>query len=219
MWQFFFLLAAILLIGVLIPQLLIRGAIGSWFRVFVVPGVILHELSHALACFLVGAKIHRIRLFKKTGGDVTHESSKIPIVGPLIIPLGPLIIGFLVSLWIGHRLLPFIHHWPTGLSLTDFPSLLWLIIRNLNWHSITTWVWLYLLLSIGATMTPSWKDFYNSLFSLIVLVAIVYFLHKWINWSGYLHYVIPILTLLLFVLSVSLVFSLVIYLISLIFVI
>lgn len=44
-------------------------------RVFF-PGIILHELSHAIACVALGVKIKKIKWISKEGGFVIHEHNK-----------------------------------------------------------------------------------------------------------------------------------------------
>ncbi len=40
------------------------------------PGIILHELSHAIACVVLGVKITKIQWISKDGGFVVHEHKK-----------------------------------------------------------------------------------------------------------------------------------------------
>ena len=40
------------------------------------PGIILHELSHAIACVVLGVKITKIKWISKDGGFVIHEHKK-----------------------------------------------------------------------------------------------------------------------------------------------
>ena len=47
----------------------------SLSRVFF-PGIILHELSHAIACVVLGVKIKKIQWIGKDGGFVVHEHNK-----------------------------------------------------------------------------------------------------------------------------------------------
>ncbi|MGE0433139.1 MAG: M50 family metallopeptidase [Planctomycetota bacterium] len=57
------------------------------FRLFVAPGIIVHEYSHALACLLTGTKIHEIKLFKRDGGHVKHEKPNATLLGlPFLAP-------------------------------------------------------------------------------------------------------------------------------------
>lgn len=44
-------------------------------RVFF-PGIILHELSHAIACVVLGVNIKKIKWISKEGGFVIHEHNK-----------------------------------------------------------------------------------------------------------------------------------------------
>ncbi len=65
--------ALLMLVGALLDHLWakILGA-GKIYRIFVTPGILVHELSHALACLLMGAKVTDMTIFDKEGGHVTH---------------------------------------------------------------------------------------------------------------------------------------------------
>ena len=74
---------------------ILLSSVGGIYRIFIAPGVILHELSHAFACLVTGAKVTSINVFKKDGGEVRHTKPIIPIIGQIFISLAPFIIGFL----------------------------------------------------------------------------------------------------------------------------
>jgi hypothetical protein len=57
-----------------------------------IPGIILHELAHAVGCIITGAKIKKIILISKEGGSVTYEEPKIPLLGTVIINTAPLLL-------------------------------------------------------------------------------------------------------------------------------
>lgn len=86
---------AILMMGSLFVERLWCRALGRGFRIFVAPGVIVHEYSHVLACLLMGARIEKIALFEKTGGYVRHSIPKIPKWPPVVGPsIGMVVISF-----------------------------------------------------------------------------------------------------------------------------
>lgn len=212
---------AIFVVGMLIPQLLARSALGSTFRLFVVPGVIVHELSHAIGCIITGAKIQRIRFFKREGGDTTHTTSPIPIIGQLIISMMPLAVGFAAVLFLSQKIMPTNYSISYGFSIKDFPSFAFQVFKLIQWHSITSWVYLYLILSIGSTMIPSIRDFINSLWAFVALGGVIYVVYRTPAWhvlaDHYATVLIPYLTLGFFILLILASISLVIYLISMIF--
>lgn len=65
------------------------------------PGVIAHELSHAIFCLFSGVKIHRIRLFQfgRTAGFVEHDEPQKFYQG-FLISVGPLLINSLLALFL-----------------------------------------------------------------------------------------------------------------------
>ncbi len=208
-------IAAIFLVGMMIPQLLARSVIGPFFRIFVIPGVIVHELAHAFFCVITGAKIRRIRLFKRDGGEVAHEQSKIPILGPLVITLAPMIIGLGLIIIMSRRIIPDSSAISFGSTIHDFPQFLFAVITHVAWRHAATWVWLYLILSIGATLAPSIQDLKNSWLPIGLIIILLGFLLK----TGLYHVALeaatlaalPGLTVALFILLVIVAFAAAIY--------
>lgn len=173
MIYFLILLSILLSLAYLCNYFLSHSILGSKWRIFVVPGVIFHELCHALACKLTGAKIIKISFFDKEGGSVTHNKPIVPILGPILISTAPLILGILVFYFLASRI-----HLESNL---DFPSL-YANYKSLNhlitfsWSNITIF---YLLISIAVTMTPSRKDLLNMLLPLIILVGVFYLIFRY----------------------------------------
>ena len=195
--------------------------IPGWIiSVLTFPGVILHETGHAIACVITGTKIHSIRLFKRDGGDVTHDVPKIPIVGSLFITMAPLLIGMFAIVFLAGRVMD-VDKLKLGNDVRDFWPFLFSVVGAVKWTSIATWVWLYLILSIGSTMMPSAQDFKNSWFSLFVLIvaiaAIFHLPHMLAPANFIATSLIPALILILFILLLLLLISLIIYLLSGIF--
>lgn len=209
---------AIFLVGMLIPQFLVRSIIGPVFRIFVVPGVIVHESSHALACLLTGAQIQNIRFFKREGGEVSHTPPSIPLLGPLLITSAPLIIGFLVLIFLAGKVLGDVSHLRVGHDIGQFPDFLMQVVKSVHWRIITSWVWLYLIFAIGSTMTPSIQDLKNSALPIGLLIAAAVIILRNPAWHASADklaiVILPALTAALFILLVLAFFSLIIYLIS-----
>lgn len=212
---------AIFIIGMMIPQFLVRSFLGPGFRLFVVPGVILHELSHAAACLLTGAQIQRIRFFKKDGGDVTHTQSPVPVIGQLIITMAPLFIGLAAVLFMASKVIPNLSHLHAGGSIVDFPSFFMQVIKSIKWMNPAAWVWMYLIISVGATMTPSIKDFTNSTIALLAIVVAIIFIYRNHGWRISADHIattiLPYLSVALFILLVLAAISLILWLLSGIF--
>lgn len=173
--------AAIVILSFLINTILVNS-IGGIYRVFVAPGVIIHELSHALGCMLTGAKITSIQVFKKDGGEVRHTPPKVPIIGQIIISLAPFFIGFLAIYYIakvvGVKTIPL----DIGSALFAQPlQILWEMLRSIEFGSLITWLAFYLILTIAVTMTPSSQDLRNVILSVITVIAIIFVLVRYLN--------------------------------------
>ncbi len=80
-----------------------------FFAIITAPGVVVHEIGHALFCLLAGVKIHHIKFFqfKQTAGYVIHDEPK-NIFASITISFGPLIINsFLTLLCFAHLNAPY----------------------------------------------------------------------------------------------------------------
>ena len=153
-------------------------------RVFVGPGVIIHEYSHALACVLTGTKIHEIKLFEKSGGHVTHAKRNPFIMA--VIAMAPLFGGILAIILlaalfgsIGVRF----HGGFIDLQPSNFPeAFLALMISAgrtfydniilLNAVTIFFIIFLYFVGSIAAVFAPSKADLKNGAIGLVLLFII-----------------------------------------------
>ena len=69
------------------------------YSLLTAPGVVLHELGHAIFCIFAGVKIHQIKLFRfgNPAGFVKHDEPD-KFYQSLLISLGPLIVNSLVTL-------------------------------------------------------------------------------------------------------------------------
>lgn len=211
MINFLILFLVLLILAYLTNYFLVHSFLGYKYRYFVAPGVILHELSHAAACKLCGAKIVQISFFEKDGGFVKHQKPIIPVLGPILISLAPLVVSIILFYFLakGFKLED-----PISLSAMffNFKSLLKTIDLT-NWRNLLI---IYLLLSTAVTMTPSWQDLVNMLAPLIFLLAIFYLLVHFsaINIGSFefvLMKLVPILNLAIFILLGCLLISLLFY--------
>ena len=198
-------------------NMLLLNSVGPFYRLVVVPGVIVHELSHAFACFITGAKVTGISMFKKDGGEVRHGHSKLPVLGPIFISIAPFLVGalaiFLLSKLIGFK--------TVNLTEYDFnPQNIALLIKStfgtLDLSKAKTWLALYLVLSIAVTMIPSVQDMRNILFSLVVLFGLIFVIYRYTNFRPDLTFLLRpelfvVLTSVLFLLIIALILSILIY--------
>lgn len=148
----------------LINWLLIRSIIRRWYRIFVGPGVIVHELSHAAGCLITGCQITEINFWKASGGHVKHYQPRDPFVRMVsepIIALAPiggtfLVLGFITWLF-----------YPQLFSY--FVSAKYEAVLNIfEWADWQTWLYLYLTTSLLATIAPSKTDMTYAFGSLVV---------------------------------------------------
>jgi len=123
------------------------------------PGVALHETSHALAGWLVGARVGRISILPARKGE-RIQLGFVPVeaTGPLqtsLIGLAPLITGCLALLLIGQLGLGL---GPVGAALAagEWDNALAGLAQVA--HSRDVWVWVYLAFAISNTMLPSRSD-------------------------------------------------------------
>ncbi len=105
------------------------------FRLSMAPGVIMHELSHALFCIFSGVKIYKIKLFSfsrrsKIAGYVQHAEPE-SFWQNFLITFGPLIINSLIVLFLA--------------ALIKAPYLVW---QN------TLYAWLGLVFGLQAIPSP-----------------------------------------------------------------
>jgi hypothetical protein len=213
----------ILFISFAVDRLLVNSFFGMGYRLFVSPGVILHELSHALLCFLTGAKIKSISLFDKEGGSVEHEPSKIPIIGPILISIAPFVAGvtaiYFLSNWLGMKQYDF----NTALfKYQDIVSYFKNLIATINLSDYKNWVIIYLALSVAVTMTPSKQDMKNILipvsFLLLLAVATFYFKLSFMQMINFpTDRILVLLSPILLLLILALVFSIIIFALTKVF--
>jgi hypothetical protein len=165
-------------------------------RIFLTPGIIVHELSHALACILTGASIQEISFFSEEGGHVTHTKSKIPLLGQPIISMAPMlgIPLFLLALSLIFRY--FLGCWflfsePQLDSLSsawDYFSIPFMMFK-MNFYTFHNWwfiLYLYLTLSLVVCLAPSGQDLRNSyigLIALFILGLLVIFVSGYLGWG------------------------------------
>jgi len=123
------------------------------------PGVFLHEASHALAGWLVGARVGRISILPARKGE-RIQLGFVPVqaTGRLqaaLIGLAPLATGCLALLLIGHLGLG-LGPVGTALAVGDWETTLTGLAQVTRAHDVC--VWIYLAFAISNTMLPSRSD-------------------------------------------------------------
>lgn len=214
MINFLILVLLLLLLAYFTDYFLICSFLGYKYRYFVAPGIIVHELSHALACKLTGAKIAQISFFDKNGGFVQHEPSVVPVLGPILISTAPLIINIIIFYFLARAL-----KLENSLNLQSMIFNFKLILSSVDFKLWWNILIVYLILSMAVTMTPSKQDLINMGWSLAIVVGIFYLVLHFasinINRLDFIFSKInPVLNLSVMMLLVCLVISLVFYLVS-----
>lgn len=167
-------LLVVLTVAFIIDKLLAGSILGKKYRIFVAPGVILHEAAHALFCLLTGARIKSVSLFDKEGGSVEHEQSKLPVLGPVLISLAPLAAGIIVIYFLSSKL--GIRENELNLAnfrLQELVEHFQKLVRSIDFSDYKNWIVLYLALSIVVTMTPSKQDLKNIAIPILVTSALI----------------------------------------------
>lgn len=172
---FFLWFGVLLFLGFLTERIWARILPGMKYRLFVAPGVIVHELSHALACLLFLAPVQKISFFSREGGFVQHGRSRLGFLGNALIAMAP-IFGITLFLW----LLVYWFGYALEVKATDFssadfwPNVSWLFesawgLIKINASSGLFWLFIYLAVSSVSALAPSKKDFQNALGGLMFL--------------------------------------------------
>ena len=149
------------------------------------PGVVVHELGHALFCPLFRHRIVEMKFFSPqpdgTLGYVNHRydpGSRFQRIGNFFIGTGPIWLGLAVLYLVSLLLLPANIYGASG-SIRAFLSAFFSLAFWSRWQS---WLWLYLFLSVGSHVTLSPPDIRGAgdgAMALIVTVLIFELLFSW----------------------------------------
>lgn len=210
-------LCSLMAIGWLVHSLM-TPVFGRGWRLFVAPGVVVHELAHALACIVTGAQIHEINFWKPTGGHVMHTQPRLQILGPVLISFAPVLVmtlGLAVILPAISASLPALA-WVQSVPETfrdltlGYVGSLWQAIVTLNWLSATPWLLIYALLNVAVTITPSATDVHNARWAFVGLIILVLGFGQLVPANGGLAWVWPPVATTLVLLGLAVVVSLII---------
>ena len=134
--------------------------IAVWlYAIPLLPGVALHEISHAIAGWLLGARVGRISILPaRSEGRVQLGFVPVEKMGMLrtaLVGLAPLVVGCLVLVLIGFKGLQL------GTAVDALVEQDWLsLIDGLREvvQAPGMWIWAYLAFAISNTMLPSRSD-------------------------------------------------------------
>lgn len=185
---------------------------GWYLGLFAWLGTIIHELGHSVFCLIFGHKIVEIKLFHPdpesgTLGYVKHSYTRTniyQITGNYFIGIGPILLGttiiFLLCVW-----LLGINSFDSGSKIVNLSTQpgLWDGFRNLLpnlWGSssyllaqifsgphLMSWqlyVFLYLVLAIGSSITLSPPDIKSALGGFAIIVVLLLILNIATFWAG-----------------------------------
>jgi hypothetical protein len=123
------------------------------------PGIIVHELSHALAAALLGVRVGRISIRPRRTGQHVQLGfvpvEKTDAVRNSLIGLAPLLIGSGIILLIGHLVFG-VGSVETALAQGNWPSAVESLLDMLD--APDTWLWAYVVFVVSNTMLPSRAD-------------------------------------------------------------
>lgn len=185
---FFIWMIILILLSFLVDYLLAIIFTRGSHKFIVRLGVIVHELSHAIACLLTNTRIHEIKLFEDTGGHVTHEKRN-PIIMAIIgvAPLFGCSLFLLLLVWLFN--FTGVEFYSSEISLggaTSFASsfgallgvivdILWVnIIVNFGVVTLFFIIFLYLVGSVAATIAPSGTDLKHAFLGLVIFAGLGY---------------------------------------------
>ena len=142
------------------------------------PGVMIHEIGHAIFCLIFRHKIVEMKLFSPeedgTLGYVNHSynpNSFYQRIGNFFIGTGPIWFGVAVLCLISWLLLP------NEMQISDFFSLNF-------WRRWQSYIWLYLALTIASHITLSPPDLAGSVDGGIAIMATALLGFLLLGWCG-----------------------------------
>ena len=169
-------LAAIYVLSGYVNRVLYRRLGKTLYLLIMWPGVIVHELSHLVACLLTATKVFEVKLFapheESPGtlvlGYVRHAQPRGPVSATLI-GAAPFF-GGAAALWISLKVF-----FPTFVATGFFTLEAFLsLVARFDWSSWTTYVFLYLVLVLSCHIAPSKPDIVSSLKGVVGLLVLAW---------------------------------------------
>jgi Peptidase M50B-like len=134
-------------------------------------GACVHESSHALFCLITGATITEFSVISSQP-HVTHEESKLPIIGNALISSAPIFGGLFFLFLVNHYALSDQFSISASANLHDTLMYAFSLLAEINLLAWQSWVMLLLFINVGAMLGPSFKDIRNIWPILILLFFI-----------------------------------------------
>ncbi len=63
----------------------------KWLNLFLYPGTVIHELSHAALCLITGATITEFNLLRLKDVEIKYDTPKVPVFGDFLIVFAPIV--------------------------------------------------------------------------------------------------------------------------------
>ncbi|MCF6150303.1 MAG: hypothetical protein E3K37_16845 [Candidatus Kuenenia sp.] len=205
----------------------------KFLKGFLLPGSIIHELSHALLCLVTGTTISELNLFRTDNTGIKYDKPKVPFVFDFFITSAPIFGCAFFIIFISKILSNPIHMnntFPEEI-LFSFNGLFNLIRYLLDsvWITFNSFrsqflikevrhiLFLFAIIVFTVSMSPHKQDFKYMILGFIILSAILFFLEKigvslltysW--WDSFIKELWQITTLSISVLATLLFFTLII---------
>lgn len=150
--------------------------IALWlYAIILLPGVMLHEVSHAISAWVVGVKIGRINVLPRRVGK-RIQLGFVPVqqtdfLRASLIGAAPILFGGLAVIMIGYNV------FGTPEMIAALAAQDWLgALDGLSaaFRAPDVWIWAYLVFAIGNTMLPSRSDIHAWPFLGFVAAVLVF---------------------------------------------
>jgi len=123
------------------------------------PGVMLHELSHWLVALLLGLKVSRLELWPKpSGSGLRLGSVRVQQADPLrgsLVGVAPLLAGSLVLFLVGRQVFG-LENFLREMGASNWSGA-WLVLKSVL-AAPDLWLWAYLIFAVANAMLPSRAD-------------------------------------------------------------
>ena len=192
----------LLAIGLILIILLSFATYGLWTKYantkfikrFLLPGSIVHELSHALLCLATGTTIKELNIFSSKSTGIKYDKPKVPFVFDFIIVAAPIFACAFFVFFIPKILanpIHFSHTFPqeSHSSLSGFFALIQQLYDAVINNFYTFWKQLHLLnirhifylltiIVFTVSMSPQKQDLKYLIIGFVILSLIFFFLDK-----------------------------------------